>query len=208
MSNSATVLVTPRAVSAQGEVLASLRQDEVLHHLIERFGPYRWELQDPLYTLVRAVVGQRISGRAAGVVFGRLRERTGLAPTALLTAPVADLRALGLPESKALPIQGLAAFAQAGGLDELHTLPNEAVIRNLVALKGIGPWTAHMFLIFCLGRLDVWPVGDLGVVNVARELYGVEGKGALENLGERFAPYQSVAVWYFWRFSTAKTSTA
>ncbi len=191
-------------VRADPNTLSVLQKDEVMTSLIERFGPYTWTLTPPFHALARAIVGQRISEASAKAVFARLEERTRLEPATVLNTSPADLRNLGLPESKVGYLYNVAAFASEGKFRGLATLANEEVIRHLTSIKGVGPWTAHMFLIFSLGRLDVWPTGDLGVVKVAKRLYEVEGKGGLEALGERFAPYESVAVWYFWQFTLAR----
>lgn len=191
-------------VQANADVLTSLRQDEVMATLIERFGPYSWALAPPFQALARAIVGQRISDRAAKVVFARLEERTGLESNALLNTPRAELRELGLPASKVDYLYNIAAVAEKGGLSGLRDMSNDAVVHHLTQIKGVGPWTAHMVLMFSLGRLNVWPTGDLGVVKVAEQRYGAKGQAELNALGERFAPYQSVAVWYFWQFTLAR----
>ena len=190
-------------VRADPKVLNALQKDEVMASLVERFGPYAWTLTPPFHALARAIVGQRISEASAKAVFARLEE-TGLEPAIVLNTPPADLRNLGLPESKVGYLHNIAVLAGEGGLEGLETLSSDEVVRKLTAVKGIGPWTAHMFLIFSLGRLDVWPTGDLGVVKVAKRLYGVEDKDGLQGLGERFAPYESAAVWYFWQFTLAR----
>lgn len=191
-------------VRADPNVLSALQKDEVMASLIERFGQYTWTLTPPFHALARAIVGQRISEVSAKAVFARLEERTRLEPATVLNTSPADLRNLGLPESRVGYLYSVAAFAGEGKFRGLDRLANEEVVRHLTSIKGVGPWTAHMFLIFSLGRLDVWPTGDLGVVKVAKRLYEVEGKDGLEALGERFTPYESVAVWYFWQFTLAR----
>ena len=197
-------LTSPIEVRADTEVLTSLQKDEVMASLIRRFGPYSWALTPPFQTLARAIVGQRISERSAQAVFTRLEERTGLEPSTLRSTPRAELRSLGLPESKVTYLYNVAAVAEEGGLNDLDDVSSDAVIRHLTKIKGVGPWTAHMVLMFSLGRLDVWATGDLGVVKVAERLYGATDRAALDALGERFAPYQSAAVWYFWQFTLSR----
>ncbi len=109
-----------------------------------------------------------------------------------------ELMAFGLNDRRAAYLRNAAVFATNGGLEDIESQSDEDVEARLTSVKGIGPWTAHMFLIFCLGRLDVWPTEDFGVVNISKELYGTQTKGELRRLGERFRPYRSVAVWYMW----------
>jgi DNA-3-methyladenine glycosylase II len=109
------------------------------------------------------------------------------------------LRRLGLSQTKAGTLREVARLADVGAFDDLDSLSDDDVSGRLTAIKGIGPWTAHMVLMFALGRPDVWPVGDVGIQRAARELYDADGRDALENLGERFRPYRSHAAWYLWR---------
>lgn len=190
-------------VTASDEGLARLREDEALAELIERFGPYSWTLHTPFFATARAIVGQRISGKSAQTTFRRLMQVTGLEPSRLLATSEDELRGAGLPRSKVRYLREVATVAEQGGLDELFELSDEAAKDVLSDITGVGPWTAEMVLMFSLGRCDVWPVGDLGVVQAAEGLYDVDKKGLTE-LGERFRPYRSAATWYFWRWSEAR----
>ena len=185
-------------IQARASALKKLKEDETMASLIERFGDYSWELNTPFATLARAISGQVVSGRAAKTAYKRLKEATGLEPQPIAEMPIDDLKTFGLNDRRAEYLRNAAEFASEGGLASIEKLDDEEVQKKLTSVKGIGPWTAHMFLIFCLGRLDVWPTEDFGVVNIAKELYGVEGKKELRELGERFSPYRSVAVWYMW----------
>ncbi|AEB12607.1 DNA-3-methyladenine glycosylase family protein [Marinithermus hydrothermalis] len=191
-------------VTARPEVLAALQTDPVMAALVARHGPYRWGLHPPYATLVRAIVGQQLSNAAARTIYARLKARVGLDPAALLAASEASLRAVGLSRVKIGYLRGLARFALEGGLEGLEALPDAEVARQLGALKGVGPWTVEMLLIFGLGRMNVWPVADLGLARQARALYGVADRAGLVRLGERFQPYRSAAAWYLWAEADGK----
>lgn len=184
-------------VTAKEEALEVLKEDATMAELVERFGPYEWELNAPFPTLARAITGQVVSGKAAKRVYGKLKDKTGLEPTPFVEMSVEELMKFGLNDRRAAYLRNAAQFALEGGLEGLEAQNDKEVEKALTSVKGIGPWTAHMYLIFCLGRLDVWPTADFGVVNIAKELYGTEKK-ELVQLGERFSPYRSAAVWYMW----------
>jgi DNA-3-methyladenine glycosylase II len=150
-------------------------------------------------SLVDAIASQQISGRAAETILGRLRRQVGSSQRALASAHLRRLRATGLSRAKALATRDLARFARAGGLRGLSALSDEAIVERLTQVRGIGPWTAEMFLMFSLGRPDVWPIGDGGVQRAAADLYGATDRPKLLALGERFRPWRSHAAWYLWR---------
>jgi len=185
-------------VRARPEVLARLGQDPIMARLIERHGPYRWGVHGVFPALLRAVVGQQVSNAAARAIFGRLVDAVGLAPERLLAAGEAGLRALGVSRAKARTILDLARLAARGAFADFATLSDAEVRRRLLGQKGVGPWTVDMVLIFGLGRLDVWPVRDLGLRQKATVLYGLKDEAELQALGARFAPYRSVAAHYLW----------
>jgi DNA-3-methyladenine glycosylase II len=153
----------------------------------------------PFPSLVEAIVSQQLSTRAADTIIARLRQRTPFIPDAIQQIDSRRLRSAGLSRSKVSFLKALARFTAAGGLRGLRHLPDETVIERLTGVKGIGVWTAEMFLIFSLSRPDVWPVGDGGVQRAARNLYGAAKAEELQALGERFRPYRSHAAWYLWR---------
>ena len=192
------MLFSLNTVTANERAVKLLREDPTMASLVDRFGPYTWERNTPFATLARAITGQVVSGNAAKRAYKKLKEKTSLEPPAIAEMSVEDLMAFGLNDRRAAYLRNAAEFAVAGGLDGVEELGDKEVEKTLTSVKGIGPWTAHMFLIFCLGRLDVWPTEDFGVVNIAKELYGTESKKELRELGERFRPYRSAAVWYFW----------
>lgn len=161
---------------------------------------------DAYQTLVRAIIGQQISVKAADAVFGRVVQalRGSVEPGAVLVADEVSLRAAGLSQRKVEYLRSLARFADQGGLaaDTLAALDDEACIAHLVQVKGIGRWTAEMFLIFNLLRPDVWPVDDLGVLKALGQVFS-EGKSpdrrSAVTMGEALRPYRTVATWYLWR---------
>ncbi len=187
-------------IDADPEALTLLAQDPKMATLVETFGPYSWPLSAPFRSLVRAVVGQLISGAAARATFNRLEAATNIDPERILACTTDELLALGVPRRKGEYLQGLSKHHQEGGLDELHTLTDAEVVAELVALRGVGVWTAEMFLIFALGRFDVWPLKDMGVVRAAERYYGADGLDEMQALGDRFRPHRSAAVWYLWRW--------
>ncbi len=167
--------------------------------LRRRHGPPRLVPEPPFRSLLEAIVSQQISGRAAASIVARLEARLALEPASLARAHLLRLRGAGLSRTKALAVRALAQFAESGGLDQLDRLGDAAIIERLTTIRGIGEWTAQMFLIFSLNRPDVWPVGDGGIQRAARRLYGILSPRRLPALGERFRPWRSHAAWYLWR---------
>jgi len=156
--------------------------------------------------LARAVCYQQLAGNAARAIHGRFEAIYDGAPTpeAVLRTPVEDLRAAGLSGSKAASIRDLAEKVVGGEveLDRVGRLPDDTIVAELSTVRGIGRWTAEMFLIFQLGRLDVWPVDDFGVRKGYGLLHGLAPAPTakeLQPLGEPYRPYRSVAAWYCWR---------
>ena len=147
-----------------------------------------------------------MAGAAAGAIWGRVLTTLGgdCSAGSILETTDEALRAAGLSAAKTAALRDLALHDAAGdlGLAGLGRLGDEEVIARLVQVRGIGPWTAQMFLLFSLHRLDVWPVGDLGVRRGYALAFGLAGlpvPAALEKAGEDFRPYRSVAAWYCWR---------
>jgi DNA-3-methyladenine glycosylase II len=160
---------------------------------------------DPFLTLARAIVSQQISVKAADAIWARLAAQLGaVAPTTLMSADPAALRGIGLSLRKVDYLQDLATRMHDGRLNPAHwaTLDDEAVIAELVAVKGIGRWTAEMFLIFHLHRPDILPLDDIGLQRgIAVHYNGGERlpRAAIRALAERWAPWRTVATWYLWR---------
>ena len=183
------------------------RSDPVLSGIIARVGDYGIEFRDPNFeTLVKSIVYQQLSGRVASVIFGRVVKAAGgtLTPESILKLRPGRMRALGLSGQKTAYIRDLARHTRDGRVDfaALLDLPDEAVIERLTEVKGVGVWTAHMFLIFALRRTDVLPWGDLGIRAAIRKAYGLAElpeAGEMEALAARWRPYCTVASWYLWR---------
>ncbi len=187
--------------------------DPVLCRLIDEVGPYGIEFLDPDFdTLAKAIILQQLSGKVAEVIYGRLRAAAGngrLTPDAVLKLRPQKLRALGLSRQKIDYIRELARQIRSGRLDlaALAELPDEDVHVRLSALKGIGPWTVHMFLIFALRRLNVMPSADLGIRAAVRKVYGLDVMPTprqVDELARKWHPYCTVASWYLWRSLEAK----
>lgn len=195
-----------RTISA---ALAHLRgADPVMRELIDRVGPFRLQLEpDPFRMLVRSIISQQISTRAARAIRERLEARVGtpeITAGALLALGPEELRAVGLSARKAEYLLDLSARVADGRLrpERLHQCPDDEVIRELTAVRGIGVWTAQMLLIFCLGRPDVLPEDDYGVRAAIRNLYGLPDlptRARCREVAAPWRPWASVASWYCWR---------
>lgn len=185
---------------------ALARSDAVLEQLIERFeGLALGSRGDAFSTLARAIVGQQLSVKAAQSVWERVRgEVKTFTPAALLAADAGGLRTCGLSGQKVLYLRDLAARVDTGALDftTLSALEDEMVITQLTQVKGIGRWTAEMFLIFHMARPDVFPLDDVGLQRALRNCYN-RGRplsvARMRKLGATWAPWRSVATWYLWR---------
>jgi DNA-3-methyladenine glycosylase II len=182
--------------------------DPVMRRLIEAVGPFTLRPQrDRFRMLVRSIVAQQISTAAARSILGRLEQLTapeGLTAPSLARFTAEELRSAGVSPQKASYLLDLVRHVNEGTL-ELRTigrLSDEQVIQQLTPVKGIGRWTAQMFLIFSLGRLDVFPHDDLGVRSAIRLHYGLSelpDKTASQAIALPWRPYASVASWYCWR---------
>jgi DNA-3-methyladenine glycosylase II len=190
------------------------RRDPVLGAVIRAVGPCALRRRGGAYHyLVRSVLFQQITGHAARAIEGRLHAAFGgrpPAPAALRAARAQTLRSVGLSRQKIEYLRAIAAAFDDGLLTGrgLARLDDDAVIEAVTRIRGVGEWTAHMLLLFSLGRPDVLPVGDYGVRKAARDLYGLADlpkRGELETLGERWRPYRSVATWYLWRSTEIAT---
>jgi len=187
--------------------LEHLRKDPILAEIINRVGPYVIQFREPNFeTLVKSIVYQQLSGRVASVIFGRLNSAVAgnITPEAILKLRPSRMRALGLSTQKTAYIRDLARHTRDRRVtfEDLADLPDAAIIERLTQVKGIGVWTVHMFLIFALRRLDVLPIGDLGVRNAIRRAYNLEDLPSpveMQKMAAAWRPYCSVASWYLWR---------
>lgn len=199
--------VDPRAAK---EGVAHLRAvDPKLRELIDRVGPYRLEPDrgpDHFAALCESIVYQQLAGKVAAVIHRRFVESLSAPPSpkSVHRATEAELRAVGLSGAKTRALKDLALAATDGRLPLPidHSTPDEQIAAQLVRVTGIGPWTAQMFLIFHLGRDDVWPIGDFAIRTAAKRLYGLRGDpkpARLQKLAAPWRPWRSVASWYLWR---------
>jgi len=183
-------------------------RDPVLADLVARVGPIRHRPRDPdgpFAALVRAIVFQQLAGRAAQAIFGRVRAAVGetLTPEAVNAVSDETLRAAGLSGNKLASLRDLSAKVLDGTvvLSRTSRRGDEELIERLTTVRGIGRWTAEMYLMFQLRRLDVWPVDDLGVRQgyaLAWKLDPTPSPKQLEPLGSRFRPYRSIVARYCW----------
>jgi DNA-3-methyladenine glycosylase II len=189
------------------------RSDPILRAIIERVGPCRMEFSPAEFSsLAEAIVYQQLNGKAAVTIFNRFVALAGdpLTPKGVLKLSDAELRSVGLSKQKSAYLKDLSAKTAEGLLDfaRLPELPDEEVIRHLTQVKGIGEWTAHMFLMFSLRRPNVLPTGDYGV-QVAIKRYYKKRKlpkpKDMEKIARAWEPYRSVACWYLWRSLDIKT---
>jgi DNA-3-methyladenine glycosylase II len=184
------------------------RRDPAMARLIKAAGPLtlRDPLDDGFAALVRSIMYQQLAGAAAATIHGRFLKlfSAGLSPAAVLTLPPGAMRSAGVSGSKAAAIADLALKVGDGTvpLHDVEALPDDDLIARLVRVRGIGRWTAEMFLMFQLGRLDVWPVDDYGVRKgwaLAHKLKEPPTPRVLQAEGDRFRPYRSIAALYCWR---------
>jgi DNA-3-methyladenine glycosylase II len=204
-----TAPLTPEGYARARRVL--MRRDPILGAAIKRIGVCGMaerQRSDHLSALVGAIVSQQLSTKAAATIFGRLvalfPEKQISTAAAIAALDDAALRGVGLSRQKVGYLRDLCARIADGRLrlENLDGLPDELVIERLTAVKGFGRWTAEMFLMFRLHRPDVLPVGDLGIVNAVRKLYGLRKQPdpkRLQKIGEAWRPYRSVASWYLWQ---------
>ena len=206
-AKSRKVAAVPEPVDPWAEAVAHLRaHDEKWAARIDRIGPCLLRTRpDRFATLVRAIVGQQISAKAATSIDRRLRDLAGEThrPDPLIALGEAGIRSAGLSGVKARYVLNLSEAVRSGSvpIDEFHDWEDEAIIRNLTAIKGVGTWTAEMFLIFGLGRADILSPGDLGIRVGLRNHHGLDDlpdPKTCRELTEALRPYRSVAMWYLW----------
>lgn len=185
------------------------KADPTLKPIIERAGVCTIQPHTDYYkSLADSIIGQQLSVKAAASIRGRFYDMFGgelPTPEAILDKSVDELRGIGFSRSKANYVRDLAQHIIDGKLsfDDIDNKSNEAIIKMLTDVKGIGEWTAHMFLMFCMGRTDILPVGDLGIRTGIKNLYGLDAlptPAQITNIAQEnsWHPYESVASWYIW----------
>lgn len=175
--------------------------------IIERVGPYTLAVREPTFeTLARSIAFQQLSGKAAGTIFARLKKAVGrrFTASAFLKLTPEQLRAAGLSRQKIASLTDLAERVSRREINfrTLAELDDEAIIALLSQVRGVGSWTAQMFLIFALQRPNVMPLADLGIRHAVRKAYGLTelpNPAELSHIAEKWHPYCSVATWYLWR---------
>jgi DNA-3-methyladenine glycosylase II len=189
------------------------KSDPVLRAIIERIGPCRMEFGPPeFHSLAESILYQQLNGKAAATIFARFVALAGDPPTpeGILKLSDEQLRSVGLSKQKSAYLKDLSEKTKAGLLDfvRLAELPDEEVIEHLTQVKGVGVWTAQMFLMFTLKRPDVLPTGDYGVQAAMKKHYKkrkMPKPKDMEKIARSWSPYRSVACWYLWRSLDIKT---
>jgi len=204
---------TPRYPFDHRKAVRHLRStDQRFEELIGRVGRFRMELDthpSPYEALMEAIVYQQLHGKAAATILARVKQKIGggefPAPAQVLAAPDSELRAAGLSRQKIAAIRDLAQKTIEGivpAMSDVELLPDDEIVARLTAVRGVGVWTVHMFLIFRLGRPDVLPTLDYGVqqgFKIAYRKRKLPKPKELLAFGERWRPFRSVASWYLWQ---------
>ena len=190
------------------EIYAHLNKDPVLATVIEKVGPCAMTFRDPCFeSLVRSIVYQQLSGKVASVIFGRLLDAVAgeLTPARIMKLRIEKMRKLGLSGQKTEYIRELAKHTKRGtvAFELLHGLEDTLVVEHLTKVKGIGVWTAQMFLMFALRRPDVFPTGDLAIRTAIRRAYNLDAPPKpveMERIAAGWSPHRTIACWYLWRW--------
>jgi DNA-3-methyladenine glycosylase II len=191
-----------------------IKSEPVMRDLVRRVGPYAIEVRGaPYQSLLRAILYQQLAGPAAAAIERRfLVMFGGRIPAPAELAPLSDeeLRAAGISRQKAGYMRSIAEHFAGGRLSDrkLLRMPDDEVIEAVTQIKGVGRWTADMLLMFCIGRPDVLPVGDLGIQNAMKLAYGLDAPpkpAEMEAIAEPWRPYRSAGAWYLWRRSDMVT---
>lgn len=192
------------------------KSDPVLRAIIARVGAFRMEYGPPeFHSLAESIVYQQLNGKAAFTIFKRFAALAGdpVTPKGILKLSDTELRSVGLSKQKSSYLRDMAERAARGELDfgKLHELPDDEVIKHLTQVKGVGTWTAQMFLMFTLKRANVLPTGDLGVQMAIKKHYKkrkLPNPVQMEKIARAWEPYRSFACWYLWRSLDLKEKPA
>jgi DNA-3-methyladenine glycosylase II len=188
-------------------VLHLKKSDPILRAIIERIGPCRMQFGDPqFHSLAEAIIYQQLNGKAALTIFKRFAALAGepLTPEGILRLSPEQMRSVGLSKQKSSYLFDMAQRAQRGELDffRLPTMSDDEVIAHLTQVKGVGVWTAHMFLMFTLRRPNILPTGDYGVRSAIMKHYKkrkLPKPEQMEKIAKSWEPYRSIACWYLWQ---------
>ncbi len=194
-------------------ILHLKNSDPVMRSIIERIGPCKLQFGEPVFhSLAEAIVYQQLNGKAAVTIFKRFAALAGdpLTPEGILKLTPETMRAVGLSKQKTSYLFDMAERAHRGELDfsRLPTMSDDEVIKHLTQVKGVGVWTAHMFLMFTLRRPNILPTGDYGVRTAIMKHYKkrkLPKPELMERIAKPWAPYRSVACWYLWQSLDVKT---
>jgi DNA-3-methyladenine glycosylase II len=189
------------------------KSDPILAAIIERVGPCAMQFGEPTFhALAESILYQQLNGKAAATIFDRFTALAGdpLTPKGILKLTDAQMRAVGLSRQKTAYLRDLAEKTQAGLLEfeRMRDMSEEEVIEHLTQVKGVGVWTAHMFLMFTLRRPDILPTGDYGVQAAIKKHYKKRKwpkPNVMTKIARTWSPYRSIACWYLWRSLDIKT---
>ncbi len=189
------------------------KSDPILAAIIEKIGPCRMQFGEPTFhSLAEAILYQQLNGKAAVTIFNRFAALAGnpLTPAGILQLSDAQMRGVGLSKQKTAYLRDLSEKTQAGLLEfeRLPELSEQEVIAHLTQVKGVGVWTAHMFLMFTLRRPDILPTGDYGVQAAIKKHYRKRQwpkPAIMEKIAKPWSPYRSIACWYLWKSLDVKT---
>ncbi|MGI0004624.1 MAG: DNA-3-methyladenine glycosylase family protein [Candidatus Nitrosotenuis sp.] len=189
------------------KIVSHLKRDRRLAKVIRNVGPHKITVvKNPYESLVEAIITQQLSGKAADSISKRFREIYGRfpKPADVIKTPNSKLRSAGLSGMKASYIKDLSKKIETKEIriNSLKNMTDGEVVEHLTQVRGIGRWTAEMFLIFSLGRLDVLPVGDLGLRKGVQRLYSLSDlpeEDEIEEIAEKWRPYRTIATWYIWK---------
>jgi 3-methyladenine DNA glycosylase/8-oxoguanine DNA glycosylase len=203
----------PKANSHRKAVNHLRKSDPVLAAIIDRIGPCKMEFNEPTFhNLAESILYQQLNGKAAATIFDRFTALAGdpLTPKGILKLTDTQMRGVGLSRQKTAYLRDLSEKTQAGLLEfeRMTAMSEEEVIAHLTQVKGVGVWTAHMFLMFTLQRRDILPTGDYGVQAAMKKHYKKRKwpkPDVMQKIAKPWAPYRSVACWYLWRSLDLKT---
>ena len=202
-----------RAISHRKAINHLKKSDPVLAAIIDQIGPFRMQFGEPTFhNLAETILYQQLNGKAALTIFNRFSGLAGdpLTPTGILKLTDAQMRGVGLSRQKTAYLRDLSEKTRAGLLEfeRMPQMTEEDVIAHLTQVKGIGVWTAHMFLMFTLRRPDILPTGDYGVQAAIKKHYKKRKwpkPDVMHKIAKPWVPYRSVACWYLWRSLDVKT---